>query len=326
MSVARLWTPTRERVVAVTRYVEERVLAVRDWSNRHSRPLAALALTIFVLLCAVALWRYFSLHLHPRLWILLPTAAVAAPPMAALNAVEFACGARLAGHRPSARQALTVSVSGSIANLLPIPGAVIVRNYAMVSGGASVSAALASTVTVAVAWLSVTAIVIGAIVAAANQALGIPIAILGLVMLVVSTSIVHRRLAPRRVHNILAVLVLVELATVGLEIGRFWFVLAALGAHPTVMRTVPLVSANVISAAMLIFPGGLGLREALSAAFSTAAHLPSAIGIAASALDRIAMALAFLALGAVFTVHRRMRGNGDPEDPPAIGAADALSP
>jgi uncharacterized membrane protein YbhN (UPF0104 family) len=306
--------------------VEERVLAVRGWSNRHSRPLAALALAIFVVLCALAFSRYLGLHLHPRLWLLLPTAAVAAPLMAGLNAAEYACGARLAGHRPSGREAVTVSVGGSIANSLPIPGAVIVRNYAMVSGGASVSAAIGSTITMAVAWISVTAVVVGAIVATANPTLGAPVAILGLVMLAVSGSFVRRRVAPRRVHNILAALVLVELATVTLDIGRYWLVLAALGAHPTVMRTMPLVSANVIAAAMVTFPGGLGGREALAAAFSTVAHVPPAIGIAASALDRVALTVGFLALAAVLAFDARMRGNGEPQDPPAIGAADALSP
>jgi hypothetical protein len=317
---------TSARKSQVTRDIEARVLALRGWSTRHSRPLASVALTVFVVLCAVAFARYFSLHLHPRLWLLVPTAVVAAPLMAGLNAAEYACGARLARHRPSAREALTVSVGGSIANSLPIPGAVIVRNYAMVSGGASVSAAIGSTVTMAVAWLGVTAVVVGAIVATANPALGVPVAILGLAMLVLATSIVRRRLAPRRADNILAVLLLVELATAALDIGRYWLVLAALGAHPTVIRTVPLVSANVLAAAMLIFPSGLGGREALSAAFSTAVHVPAAIGIAASALDRVALTLAFLALGAGLTLDNRMRRNGEPRDPPAIGAADALSP
>ncbi len=311
--MSRARTRLGEGASATMRYVEARALALREWSNRRSRPLSAGALAVFVLLCAVALWRYFSLQLHPRLWLLLPTAAVAAPLMAGLNAAEYACGARLAGHRASAREALTVSVGGSIANLLPIPGAVIVRNYAMVSGGASVSAAIGSTVTMAVAWLCVAAVVVGAIVAAANPALGVPVAILGLVMLILSASIVRRRLELRRVDNILAALLLVEVATVGLDIGRYWLVLAALGAHPSVMRTVPLVSANVITAAMLIFPGGLGAREALSAALSTAAHLPAAIGIAASALDRVTLTFAFLALGGALALLAPTHGMPRPD-------------
>ena len=206
--------------------------------------------------------------------------------MAGLNAAEYACGARLAaGHRASAREALTVSVGGSIANLLPIPARssfATMRWSRAERASPPRSAALSR-------WLSPGWRHRGRGRCDRRDCQS-------------GTGCSGRDPRPRharhvrvdraspprteRVDKILAALLLVEVATVGLDIGRYWLVLAALGAHPNVMRTMPLVSANVITAAMLIFPGGLDAGSALRRAQH---RRPPSCGNRnpASALDRV---------------------------------------
>ncbi len=80
-----------------------------------------------------------------------------------------------------------------------------------------------------------------------------------------------------------------------------------MGAHPTLIRTLPFVSANVVAAASIVFPGGLGVREALAGGFSTAANLPAAVGFAVSAADRVSVTLVYAVLAALLALERRAR-------------------
>jgi uncharacterized membrane protein YbhN (UPF0104 family) len=295
----------RARLTRLTHSIEHGAVALREWSSRHVRVLAIAAALLFIALSVIGIRAYSRLHLHPDLWLLAPAAVFGALLLTFLNAGEYWCGAVLARHHPSAVESITVSIAGSAANLLPVPGAVIVRNYAMVSGGATVAGALGGTVVVALAWVGVTAVVLGAIVLATDLVLGIVLSAVGLAMVVAVVLAVRRRLPGREGTIVWSTLLGVELVTVGVEIGRYWLVLAALGAHPTLLRTVPLVGANVVAAASIVFPGGLGIREALAGGFAAAANLPAAVGIAASALDRLALTAMFAVSAGVLGLWRR---------------------
>ncbi len=294
-------------LAGIAQGIERGSVSLRAWGTRHVKPLAIGAFVLFLVLCAVAIHEYQTLDLHPELWLIVPAAVIAAPIMAVLNAFEYSCGARVAGHHPSFNEAMTVSIAGSAANMLPIPGGLVVRNYAMLSAGASVAGAAHGTVATGAAWMGVTAVVVGVIVMCTSLAVGIPIAAAGVLLCAVVVVLARRRVGSAAARPIVLELLLVEIATVVVEIARYWVVLAALGAHPDLLRTMPLVGANVISAATLIFPGGLGVREALAGAFSTATKLPAAVGVAASALDRVALTVMFVILAGVSAGVRRSR-------------------
>ncbi|HZR13223.1 MAG TPA: hypothetical protein VFC33_08235 [Acidimicrobiia bacterium] len=291
----------------MTSRIEHAAVGLRSWSRRHAGPLAAVAFALFVGLCVVAAHEYSSLHLHPDLWLLAPAAIGGTAVMVVLNALEYASAAVIAHHRPSPREAVTVSVAGSTANLLPLPGAFLVRNYALLSAGVTFEGAMGGTVATSLAWLGITALVVGAIAAPVDLALGIPVVIVGLLLCAIFVLLVRRRLDARATRHLVAALFAVELVTVGVEIGRYWLVLAAVGAHPTLIRTLPFVSANVVAAASIVFPGGLGVREALAGGFSTAANLPAAVGFAVSAADRVSVTLVYAVLAALLALERRAR-------------------
>lgn len=292
-------------LAGIAQGIERGSVSLRAWGTKHVKPLAIVAFVLFLVLCAVAIHEYRTLHLHPDFWLIIPAAVIAAPIMAVLNAFEYSCGARIAGHHPSFNESMTVSIAGSAANMLPIPGGLVVRNYAMLSAGATVAGAAHGTVATGAAWMGVTAVVVGIIVTFTSIAVGIPIAVAGVVLCGVVFVLARRRVGMDAARPIVLQLLVVEMVTVAVEIGRYWLVLAALGAHPDLLRTMPLVGANVISAATLVFPGGLGVREALAGAFSTATKLPAAVGIAASALDRVALTVMFLVLAGVSAAVRR---------------------
>lgn len=292
-------------MASVAQRLERGAVGLRDWGARHVRPVAIVALALFVVLCVVAIHEYRQLDLHARWWLIAPAALIGVPLMVLLNAGEYVCAARVAGHRPSYREAVTVSVTGSAANLLPIPGSVLVRNYAMVSAGTSIGGAMAGTIAAGVGWIGITAIVVGACIVPSSAFAAVALVVGGLVFAAAAFVLVRRRLDAGAARAVTATMFAVEFATVVVEIGRYALVLAALGEHPTVTRTLPLVSANVLTAATLVFPAGLGVREALAGVFSTAAHLPAAIGIAASALDRVVVTLMFGLLGGIVAATRR---------------------
>jgi uncharacterized membrane protein YbhN (UPF0104 family) len=294
-------------LASIAQGIERGSVSLRAWGTKHAKPLVVAGFVLFLALCALAIHEYSTLDLHPKLWLIVPAAVIAAPIMAVLNAFEYSCGARIADHHPSFNESMTVSITGSAANMLPIPGGLVVRNYAMLSGGATVAGAVHGTVATGAAWIGVTGIVVGIIVMWTSLAVGIPIAAAGVVLCAVVVVLARRRVGMAAARPIVVQLLFVEIGTVIVEIGRYWLVLAALGAHPDLLRTMPLVGANVISAATLVFPGGLGVREALAGAFSTATKLPAAVGIAASALDRVALTIMFVVLAAVSAALRRSK-------------------
>ncbi len=302
----------RERIATFSRSFERGAMSLREWSSRHVRVLAAFAAAAFVVLSVIGFREYSRLDLHPKLWLVAPAAVVGTLLLTLLNAGEYTCGAVLARHNPDFAEAMTVSVAGGAANLLPLPGGFLVRNYAIVSAGATFAGAMGGTVITGVAWIATTAVIVGAIVAGSDAALGVPVVVVGAALLVASAVVILRRVPGRRGRLLLLSLVGVEVLTVAVEVGRYWLVLAALGAHPNLLRTMPFVSASVIATASLVFPGGLGVREALAGGFSAAAGLPGAVGIAASALDRVVVTVMFALDAALLALWRRFRRSAAP--------------
>ena len=63
----------------------------------------------------------------------------------------------------------------------------------------------------------------------------------------------------------------------------------------------------MLATASVVFPGGLGIREALAGGFSAAAGLPAAVGIAAAALDRAGVTAMYAIDAALLAWWQRQR-------------------
>ena len=92
-------------------------------------------------------------------------------------------------------------------------------------------------------------------------------------------------------------------------VGRLWIVLEAMRVDDAALGAVVLGAASVLSTAVAIFPGGLGLREAVSGAVAVVVGLDAASGVVASSIDRVT----FLAGLAVLTMVAGLAGWGAPQ-------------
>ena len=113
------------------------------------------AAAVIFLLVGVVGWRALPAgHRHLDLGAALLVLLVLAPLTTLLNGLEYVGVARLVGQQPPLRRALHVAVLGTAANLLPVPGAVLVRVDALRRGGSSVGRSTAASVCAAFLWAS----------------------------------------------------------------------------------------------------------------------------------------------------------------------------
>lgn len=98
-----------------------------------------------------------------------------------------------------------------------------------------------------------------------------------------------RRAVPRRDARWaqLRRIVWVELLLVSVGVLRQWLVLLALGAEAALGGAFVLVLSASLAAAAGVFPGGLGLREAISAVLGPVVGLPPSFGFMGAAVNRV---------------------------------------
>jgi hypothetical protein len=248
------------------------------------------AAAVFVVV-AVLGWRGLpadqrDLHLGAALVVLL----VLAPLTTILNGLEYAGVARLVGQHVVLPSAVRVAVLGTAANLLPLPGAVLVRVEAMRRGGAGVKRSTAASASAALLWASAAALLAGAALVVGQLALGAGLLVAGLVAGLSGAAVgvrVARRSDVAEPSVVMLRLFAVELATVGVGALRLVVIGAGLGGGIGFGQGAGLGLANVVAAAAGVFPGGLGLREALSAALAPILDLPAAVGAVAASFDRL---------------------------------------
>jgi hypothetical protein len=280
---------------------------------------------VFLAAFVPAVTRFRHLHVRADPILLVVVLVVFPPLIVAVNAAEFTVVARVAGHRAPLREAVAVSIGGTIANLLPIPGSIVVRSAALTSAGRGVRPTLQAVATVGGAWVGLTAAVVGVAAAFRNGPAGAALLLVGLALAVTCLLLLSHQIDDRRLARRLAAAVVgVEGATVALDTVRLWLVLHAIGVHGTILDATALNAASVLTVAAGIFPAGLGLREALSAAFGAASGLPAAVSVTAAVVDRFVvmagLGILSVALGA-WTGTRRGRA-GPPGPGPAPAGSD----
>lgn len=239
-------------------------------------------------------------------WPLVVLALVAVPLANLANGVEYAIAARIGGNAVPVGEALEVSVLSSAANLLPLPGAALIRVRAMRRSGSSYRRALAVTVAVGGTWLATSLVLAGGLLALRRPE-GVEdvavAAVLGGGLVGVALSVAGvRRLAPRGMARTLApALLAAEVLAVAVAALRYLLVLGALGLDVTIVQAVALTVATVLASALGFVPGGLGLREGLAGVIAGLVGLPVATGVLAAAVDRLVglPVLALLSAGIV---------------------------
>lgn len=212
---------------------------------------------------------------------------VGVPVLAVLNGEEFRAMAALLGLRRPFGEGLRVSILGSAANVLPIPGAAIVRMAILRRGGVSYGDASTALLLTAAAWGGSTAVVAGGLAAASGRApLGLAGVLLGLVTWLVVGVLARLRLGART--STVLRLIVVEVCSTTVAAIRFLLVIVAVGNEVDLAQAAALTIAGVVAAATGVFPGGLGIREALAGVIGPIVDLAPQLAVLASVGNRIA--------------------------------------
>jgi SAM-dependent methyltransferase len=276
----------RSRILAVL------IRWVRRAERRSPKVERALLAVALVMFAGGSVFAYLGLPTFTphRIWPLLVAAAAGVSLMTlAVNGAEFAVSAKILGTRSTATEAFRVSVLGSAANLFPLPAAVLVRTHALHQKGHGYRRAFAATVAVGVSWVSMAFVLAGLTLLRREPLHGAVLAAVGLAGLVLALLVLGSGCSRAEAFRALRLIALVEVGSIGCTALRLFVVLQVLGVRPMWAQAFTLALVAVVAGAVNIFPAGIGLREALSAATAGLIGLPVSVGFLAAALDRMVL-------------------------------------
>lgn len=271
----------------------------RDWALALRRPPPrARRIVLFVATALLLGGLALALHDKPEALRQLdwPTAAlvilIGVPATTLLNAVTYLLTARVVGHRVSVSGSLEITVIGSAANLMPIPGGTATRVAGLVGAGTGVREATWVTFLVALLWMGTTLLYAAASVAilGASPWAWTLLGAAGIAALALGAHRLARRTSLARI----GMLVIVQLLLALTDNLRYFLCLRALGSPAGFGQAAALTAAAIAGSVVGLAPAGLGIREAAAAALAPVVGVAPAFGILAATLNRL-LALVVLA-------------------------------
>lgn len=267
--------------------------------------------------CATAflvagLW--YSINSQPQvlhelvLWPVVILILIGVPVTICLNAVEFGILARLGGVQIPMVKILEITVLGSAANLLPLPGSTLVRVAALKAGGATLFKGTSSTIVVGVIWVSVAFGYSGAwMLTISNDLVGYLFLAIG--ALVFLGCVIWWRLLEGGYFLLLYMLV-TRLLLVITDSARLFLCFVALSAGASFAQASALAVASVLGSAVSVVPAGLGIREGVAAAISPVVGLAAAFGFLSAFLNRLVDLVVTASLAAILSI-KTLRSKSD---------------
>jgi hypothetical protein len=253
-------------------------------SRMARRWLLPIGLLIFL---AVTVVSFASLrngvHLH---WWAVGIVLAVTPLTVMINAAEYRVMGDINGHRIGWLSASRLTVFATAANLLPLPGGVLIRTQALRMRGSSYRHALLANAVAMLAWIGVGSVVIGALLLSTHLVAAIVLLVVG-VGVVLACAVLLRGLQLASPYALLGRLLIIELVKVALNGVRIYFAFRCIGYTASPAQAVALTAANILAAAVGIFPSGLGLREGLAGLIGAAMSVSLAEAVATTAADRV---------------------------------------
>lgn len=243
--------------------------------------------------------RSLGLNLNSIVWHWVLLSAALTAPLLVCNAGEYWLIAKTHGLSLSFSHCIRVTLLGSVANLLPIPGQSATRVADLGSHKVALSSATNSTLAAGALWSGWLFIIAGVATLGGNNLLfsGV-LLVLGAACCATAVTQVRDRRA--RTLWLLAGSA-IELLTVLIAWWRLSLSFEALGIQYTFSSAAVLLSANVVAAIVGVAPAGLGIREGAAAIIAPMVNiepLAAAVSIAFSRFVGMAVcaSLALVAL------------------------------
>ncbi|MCZ6774373.1 MAG: hypothetical protein O7G83_20640 [Proteobacteria bacterium] len=238
----------RDRLLAVLAWLFE-----RRWTVRSERWQRILLLFVAAIFLSGACFAYRALPAtdYPVRWILLAAAGlIGVPIMVALNGARYDVSARILGHRVPLVNALRISIASTVANLLPIPGAVLERVQGIRRLDLGFEPAFQSTGVIAAAWIGVTGVLAGALQFYAQLwVLGAVLLGSGALCLLVADTMLRVKAPPNRFLALAGRILVIEAAVVVVNIVRLYLVRRGIGIDVTVLQAFVLTVASALATA-----------------------------------------------------------------------------
>jgi hypothetical protein len=293
-----------------------RLAAARDPSPRTRRVLLVLGAVGFVV---AMVWSLRALEVRwdeLAWWPLALVLLVLAPATILGNAAELKVMAAGTCDRPLPwGEAVRVVVVATAANLLPLPGAAIVRIQALRTRGASAAAATGINVAGAGAWLGTGLVVAGVALAPVAGWQAALAGAVGLAACAVAGVVVWRSARRGRGWWTFGALLGVELLVTVLYGVRLLVVLVALQVPLELVQALVIALSAPLSAAAGVFPSGIGLAEGLSGLLAPLVAVPAAAGVAATGINRVLGLAVTAPLAGVFAARSPGGAAGGHTDP-----------
>lgn len=218
--------------------------------------------------------------------------AVAIPLTLLLNALEFVLSARLIGKKIDFWRGMEITIVGSVANMLPLPGGTLVRIASLKAEGASLAKSTSTTLYVALIWAGVGLIYSGSWLIMLGLMLpGIVMAVGGIITLAACVLATFRLLGDVRFTFSI---VLAKIILVLVDAYRTYLSLIALGVTASFGQASVIALSSLLGASFSIVPAGLGIREGASAILGPIIGITASAAFLAASLSRIlGMAVTF---------------------------------
>ena len=264
----------------------------------------AIAAGVFGIGCWIALRRIDLDFQDVTWWPIIVVAVLGVTGTQSLNAIETELSANSIGQSFGFRAALELSILGSAANMLPIPGAAIVRISALSAGGARLRDSGAVTFAIALIWAGIAFLLAGTALLASAPLVAPSVQLFGFVALA-GAAIWLRKLGST--WTTVMFLALVKIALVGLSIVRIQLCLLAIGMNATFAQSTVFGISSLLGSAVSIVPAGLGIRELASAVLAPVVGIEASSAFIATALDRLIGVVVLFLLTLGLTLYRRKR-------------------
>jgi len=281
----------------------DRLLRAREGSQNPWLLIAALAAFIAFTILGV---RALPPIDKPIRWELIAIAGlVCVPVIVVLNSLEFRLMAHFADHHPPMLEIVQITILGSAANLLPMPGAVMVRLANLRKAGVRVKRGLNLTAIIGLAWLGTAGVLGGLVQIFSHTAFALIALAIGTTLLGIGTMMLWRALEPgMRLGGALELLA-IETGFIVMQAFRLFLIAAALRFDVSFAQAATLTIASVAAAAIGFLPSGLGAREGLAALLAPIVGFPAAVGLVITAVDRLVSLAVLSVLAAIVTITTR---------------------
>lgn len=302
--LAQVAAPVASSTLAdrLIRWIHER----RDRWRRYGL-VAALAVFIGGLAWATSsigddIWS--RLRIAPLLLLLL----IGAPVGMILNSVELHAISRIAGGPIGWRTSLEITVYGSAANMLPLPGGVLTKVAAMKAHGIGYGKGSAMILLSYAIWGGLAFCYSAAALWFLGQGWSAALFLLVGCALLLGCGAAFARFAAWRLIGLVA---LMRLISFPLEALRYVLAMTALGAAVGFAQASVFIVASFIGSAVMLAPSGLGIGESVVALLAPLVKIDPALGFMAAAAGRVVWmaGLTLFAAAIMLTGRRRHKGS-----------------